>query len=130
MTAIRPRKPRWQRYHISYTVTVGGRPMRESISASGHGAEDAIRRHVPANASDIHATDPGLTRSDKSRGVAILLAIFLGGIGAQRYYLGSPGIGLIYTLFFWTGIPLLLSWAEAIILLMTSDDAFNFRHAR
>lgn len=32
----------------------------------------------------------------KDTGVAYLLLLFLGPIGAHRFYLGSPGMGLLY----------------------------------
>lgn len=32
----------------------------------------------------------------KDTGIAYLLLIFLGPIGAHRFYLGSPGMGLLY----------------------------------
>jgi TM2 domain-containing membrane protein YozV len=60
----------------------------------------------------------------KRRGVAVLLAIVLGGIGAHKFYLGRPLQGLIYLLLCWTGIPILVGWIEAIGYLLTSDAAF------
>ena len=36
----------------------------------------------------------------KNPGLAFLLCILLGGIGAHEYYLGKIGRGLLYTLFF------------------------------
>ena len=44
----------------------------------------------------------------KSRGVATLLALFLGGIGGHKFYLGKPMSGLIYLVFIWTLIPSIL----------------------
>lgn len=35
------------------------------------------------------------SRSDKDWGLALCLAILLGGAGIDRFYLGYPGIGLI-----------------------------------
>lgn len=34
--------------------------------------------------------------SDKSRTVALLLAIFLGELGAHRFYVGKIGTGILY----------------------------------
>lgn len=45
-----------------------------------------------------------------------LLAVFLGGFGAHRFYLGDNKIALIYLLFFWTLIPSLLSLVEAFFM--------------
>jgi len=55
---------------------------------------------------------------------AALLALFLGGIGAHKFYLGRTGIGILYLLFFWTFIPALISFIEGIIFLTMSDSDF------
>ena len=55
---------------------------------------------------------------------AALLALFLGGLGAHRFYLGRTGSGILYLLFFWTFIPALIAFVEAIILLTMSDEDF------
>jgi TM2 domain-containing membrane protein YozV len=46
--------------------------------------------------------------NEKNKLVAALLAIFLGGIGAHKFYLQKTGMGILYLVFFWTGIPPLL----------------------
>lgn len=61
----------------------------------------------------------------KSRSVAILLALFLGGIGGHKFYLGKPGTGLLYLAFFWTFIPAILAVLEAIGYIMSSDEDFE-----
>jgi TM2 domain-containing membrane protein YozV len=58
----------------------------------------------------------------KSRITAALLAFFLGGIGAHKFYLGQVGIGVVYLLFCWTFIPAIIAFIEFIIYL-TQDDA-------
>jgi TM2 domain-containing membrane protein YozV len=45
----------------------------------------------------------------KSSTTALMLCLFLGGIGAHEYYLGKIGRGLVYTLLCWTFIPCLIS---------------------
>jgi TM2 domain-containing membrane protein YozV len=60
----------------------------------------------------------------RSRTVAILLALFLGGLGVHRFYLGRPGSGILYLLFFWTLIPAVIALIEVIILLFTDDFTF------
>lgn len=47
---------------------------------------------------------------DKSRGVAIALAYFLGLFGVHRFYLGETKKGLIYLVLFWTTIPIFLGF--------------------
>lgn len=51
-----------------------------------------------------------------------LLAFFLGGFGAHKFYIGKYGQGFFYILFFWTGIPGLIAFVEFIIYLCTSRE--------
>jgi TM2 domain-containing membrane protein YozV len=64
------------------------------------------------------------TRPLKSRTTAAVLAIFLGGLGIHRFYLGDTGLGLIYLLFSWTLIPALVGLIEGIVFLTKSDEDF------
>ena len=53
-----------------------------------------------------------------------VLAILLGGIGAHKFYLGRPGMGVLYLVFCWTLIPAVIGLIEGIIYLTTSDEEF------
>lgn len=64
----------------------------------------------------------------KSRGVAILLAFFLGGLGFHKFYLGQVGAGLIYLLLCWTFIPAIIALFESIGYALTSEEAFQKRY--
>ena len=66
----------------------------------------------------------------KSKTTAILLAFFLGGLGIHRFYLGQNGRGLLYLLFSWTGIPLVISIIDAIMLLIMSEESFTKKYNR
>lgn len=68
-------------------------------------------------------------RSNKNKIVAALLAIFLGGIGIHKFYLGRVGWGIVYLLFSWTGIPMVLGWIEGIIYFSMSDKAFETKYS-
>lgn len=52
----------------------------------------------------------------KSPTTAVLLAFFLGGVGAHKFYLGRIGLGIVYLVFFWTGIPALIGFIEAFLI--------------
>ena len=57
----------------------------------------------------------------KNRPIAIVLALLLGSFGVHRFYVGPISWGIAYLLFFWTGIPGILAWLEAIYWLTRSD---------
>ncbi|HUT56916.1 MAG TPA: NINE protein [Phycisphaerae bacterium] len=61
----------------------------------------------------------------KSKVAAGILAIFVGGLGIHKFYLGGWGWGLIYILFVWTFIPAIVAFIEGIILLTMSDESFD-----
>jgi TM2 domain-containing membrane protein YozV len=66
----------------------------------------------------------------KSKVVAGLLGIFLGGIGAHKFYLGRTGMGILYLLFCWTGIPAFIGFIEGIVYLVSSEQAFNAKYCQ
>jgi len=68
--------------------------------------------------------------STKSKLAAGLLAILLGGLGIHRFYLGHIGLGLVYLLFCWTGIPSIIGIVEGIIYLTMSDEEFARRYGQ
>ena len=61
----------------------------------------------------------------KDRVTAGVLALFLGGLGVHRFYLGQIGLGVIYLVFFWTFIPAIVALVDAIILFTMSDAKFD-----
>jgi TM2 domain-containing membrane protein YozV len=64
----------------------------------------------------------------KSKTSAALLAFFLGAFGAHKFYLGRPIQGLLYLCFFWTFIPAVVAFIEAIMLLTMNDMEFHARY--
>lgn len=52
----------------------------------------------------------------------LLLAFFLGGIGAHKFYAGKVGSGILYLLFCWTFIPAFLALIEFIVALFRKSD--------
>jgi len=79
-----------------------------------------------------HICDPERTEAimtGKSRTVAVLLALFLGGIGAHKFYLGKVGSGLLYLLFCWTLVPAIVAFIEGILWLCMSNESFATRYS-
>jgi TM2 domain-containing membrane protein YozV len=61
----------------------------------------------------------------KSKGLAIVLALFLGGLGIHKFYLGKIGLGFLYLIFCWTFIPAILGVIDAIILATRNEREFS-----
>ncbi|MBP1889159.1 TM2 domain-containing membrane protein YozV [Clostridium moniliforme] len=79
----------------------------------------------PVYSNPIHSTEPvGIKVPVKSKVTAGLLAIFLGGFGIHKFYLGKIFQGILYILFCWTYIPSIISFIEGIIYLTKSDEAW------
>ena len=57
-----------------------------------------------------------------SLAVYILLALFLGGIGAHDFYVGKIGKGLTKLFFVWTGIPSIIAIFNIIGALMNKQN--------
>lgn len=60
--------------------------------------------------------------------MAIILALFLGGFGAHKFYLGRVAAGVLYLIFFWTFIPAIIAFIEMIIYITMSDEAFAAKY--
>lgn len=54
--------------------------------------------------------------------VYVLLALFLGGIGAHDFYVGKPVKGFTKLVFVWTGIPSIIAVFNIIGALMNKND--------
>ena len=63
----------------------------------------------------------------KSRIAAGILGILLGGLGIHKFYMGKIGMGILYLLFCWTGIPSIVGLIEGIIYLCEDDAKFAQR---
>ncbi|MBV8673381.1 MAG: NINE protein [Acidobacteriaceae bacterium] len=52
----------------------------------------------------------------KDEVVGVLLALFLGTFGAHHFYLRKNGLGILYIVFCWTGIPTIISIVECFFM--------------
>ncbi|MCX6673853.1 MAG: NINE protein [Methanothrix sp.] len=66
--------------------------------------------------------------SEHNKTTAALLALFLGGLGLHKFYLGRTGMGLIYLVFCWTLVPALISLVEGIQFLSMSESEFAIKY--
>lgn len=83
-----------------------------------------VRQMAAPSSLGLGATAP----NGKSKLAAALFALFLGGIGVHKFYLGRIGQGILYLFFCWTFIPSIISFVEAILLLVMSDNEFNAKY--
>ena len=68
------------------------------------------------------------TGVQKSRGLAALQALLLGGIGAHKFYLERPGQGVLYFLLCWTFVPAIIAFVEGINYALMSEAEFQQRY--
>ena len=64
----------------------------------------------------------------KDKTTAILLSIFLGGIGAHHFYLGDSKKGILYLVFCWTMVPGILAIVDLVKFIKMSDEEFNLHY--
>lgn len=69
------------------------------------------------------------TPSGRSKLAAGLFAIFLGGLGVHKFYLGRVGQGIVYLVLCWTFIPAIIGFIEGIVYLTMSDEAFAQKYS-
>lgn len=58
----------------------------------------------------------------KKTSTCYIFLIFLGGLGGHHYYMGNIIVGLLYTVFVWTGIPLILAFIELFLAWMYVEN--------
>ncbi len=64
----------------------------------------------------------------KDKSTAAILALFMGGLGVHKFYLGRIGSGIVYLLFSLTFIPAVLGLIDFFILALMDPDEFNRRY--
>jgi TM2 domain-containing membrane protein YozV len=64
----------------------------------------------------------------KNRITTAFLALFLGGIGVHRFYLGQIAKGIFSILLCWTFIPLIIGIFDFVIFLLMSPEFFDYKY--
>jgi TM2 domain-containing membrane protein YozV len=83
-----------------------------------------VRQPTIAGVMTLMPAAAPIPTTTKSKSSAALLALFLGGIGVHKFYLGRGGMGVVYLLFCWTFIPSIVAFIEALILFGMSETEF------
>ena len=79
---------------------------------------------------DVNNISSNYSSGKKNKLITILLAIFLGGFGAQYFYLGEYLLGVICLILSCTGISCIWGIIHGIIILSMSDEEFNCKYNR
>lgn len=82
-------------------------------------------RHEPPQPMANFSIDGSIERNRIAAGI---LALCLGSVGVQYFYLGRFGQGLLCALASWTGLPMIWGWIMAIRLLTMTDHEFAYRY--
>ncbi len=69
------------------------------------------------------------SKTNRSRLMAVFLAIVLGNFGIHKFYLGKPTWGLAYMFFSWTFIPWIVGFIEGVIYLTMSQKEFENKYS-
>jgi TM2 domain-containing membrane protein YozV len=73
---------------------------------------------------------PAYYSPPKSKSVSVGLSLVLGGIGAHKFYLRKPGMGFLYLMFCWTGVPAIIGLFEAVKYINMGEEEFQQRFLR
>ena len=58
-----------------------------------------------------------------SKGIYIMLCLFLGAVGVHKFYAGKWVQGLLYLTFCWTGIPVFIAFLDLLIAIFKTPDS-------
>lgn len=107
---------------MKYCKFCGSQLEKEATFCShcGKRVEDGSSINININNSNTN----NVVGKTKNKWVAFFLCLFLGGIGAHKFYEGKIGIGILYAVFCWTYIPVIVSIIDLIVIL-TKPTEYN-----
>jgi TM2 domain-containing membrane protein YozV len=103
-------------------IKVDPKPAPGGVSQAGEGVQININQDQSVGAGAAAAAAPAGGKV-VNKTTYIILAFFLGGLGAHKFYSGQAGLGIVYLLFFWTCVPAVVALIEAIVALTKAADA-------
>ena len=116
---------------LNFTPTVGDEVEIYETETDLIITKKETKQEIPNSGININVSNnqtgsqPGYDNTTKAvnKVVYCVLAFFLGGIGAHKFYAGKVGAGIVYLLFCWTFIPGVIAFIELIIGLCKKSDA-------
>ena len=103
------------------------------VKKSNQRAQDSERniammiRNIPSEKQMVYLMQFNSVKKNPT--TSVLLALFLGGLGAHKFYLNKTGLGVLYLLFCWTYIPAFIALIEAFLIAGQTAD-YNEQKAR
>ncbi|MCI5081424.1 MAG: NINE protein [Saprospiraceae bacterium] len=64
----------------------------------------------------------------KDKNVAGILALFAGGLGVHRFYLGQTGLGFFYLALFWFPLTWIIGLVDAIVFFSMDQEVFDLKY--
>ena len=100
----------FQAADLSFTPTIG-----DEVEILHYNGKDTLQKRTEMYNTYTPPVENPLNKKEVDKIVYCLLAFFLGGFGAHKFYAGKIGLGIVYLLFFWTGIPSIVAFFEMIV---------------
>lgn len=67
-------------------------------------------------------------KKSRERTIAAFLALFLGGIGIQKFYIGQIFLGVLCVIFSFTFIPMVIGIVDFMRFMLMSDEEFDLKY--
>ena len=117
---------------VSRNCQTCGTPIRDQWAARGFCADCGVKEATGYSVRPNPGTPlaPVYYGERKSQTISVGLALALGGIGAHKFYLDKPGLGILYMMFAWTGIPSIIGIFEAVKYIRMDEGEFQERFLR
>lgn len=94
-------------------------PNPSTTDANG-GININISNEAGTNAGGVQYVKAGKV---VNKWIYLILAFFLGGIGAHKFYAGKIGAGICYLIFCWTAVPGIIACFDFVIACFKPADA-------
>lgn len=85
-------------------------------------------KEVSVNAMMCPNCGRALAQKGRNYIIYVLLAIFLGGFGINWFYVGKTMAGVLSLIFCWCGIPAIISFIHAILVLIRGPEDFDMKY--